>query len=317
MKALLRGVCVAAVLLGGSLQAHSADLVVAMPNWPSGQASANIIKVALEKSLKIEVEVEEMGTLIAFTGLDSGKVDIHPEVWRPNLDSLVQKYVTERGTVHLSPRGVSATQGLCVTQKTYDDYGIHEVADLTDPLKTKVFDTDGDGKGEIWIGAQGWSSTDIERIRAKSYGYAATMTLLEMPEEVGMSAVDAAVATDKPIVFYCYSPHHVFELHQIKQLSEPSFDSAKWNVILPADDPMWLSKSDAPVAWKPSSFSVAYATSLSKRLPQVARFLDNIDFSADEVTAMGYALEVERQDPAKFAEQWVASHEDRVKAWMK
>jgi glycine betaine/proline transport system substrate-binding protein len=317
MKALLRGVCVAAVLLGGSLQAHSADLVVAMPNWPSGQATANIIKVALEKSLKIEVEVEEMGTLIAFTGLDSGKVDIHPEVWRPNLDSLVQKYVTERGTVHLSPRGVSATQGLCVTQKTYDDYGIHDVADLTDPLKTKVFDTDGDGKGEIWIGAQGWSSTDIERIRAKSYGYAATMTLLEMPEEVGMSAVDAAVATDKPIVFYCYSPHHVFELHQIQQLSEPSFDSAKWNVILPADDPMWLSKSDAPVAWKPSSFSVAYATSLSKRLPQVARFLDNIDFSADEVTAMSYALEVERQDPAKFAEQWVASHEDRVKAWMK
>ncbi|WP_432288371.1 glycine betaine ABC transporter substrate-binding protein [Aminobacter sp. BA135] len=317
MKALLRGVCVAAVLLGGSLQAHSADLVVAMPNWPSGQASANIIKAALEKSLKIDVEVEEMGTLIAFTGLDSGKVDIHPEVWRPNLDSLVQKYVTDRGTVHLSPRSVSATQGLCVTQKTYDDYGIHDVADLTDPVKTRVFDTDGDGKGEIWIGAQGWSSTDIERIRAKSYGYAATMTLLEMPEEVGMSAVDAAVATDKPIVFYCYSPHHVFELHQIKQLSEPAFDRAKWNVILPADDPMWLSRSDAPVAWQPSSFSVAYATSLSKRLPQVAKFLDNIDFSADEVTAMSYALEVERQDPAKFAEQWVASHEDRVNAWMK
>lgn len=317
MKALLRGVCVAAVLFGGILQAHSADLIVAMPNWPSGQASANIIKVALEKSLKIDVEVEEMGTLIAFTGLDSGKVDVHPEVWRPNLDSLVQKYVTERGTVHLSPRSVSATQGLCVTQKTYDDYGIHDVADLKDPTKTKVFDTDGDGKGEIWIGAQGWSSTDIERIRAKSYGYAATMTLLEMPEEVGMSAVDAAVATDKPIVFYCYSPHHVFELHQIKQLSEPAFDGAKWNVVLPADDPLWLSKSEAPVAWKPSSFSVAYATSLSKRLPQVAKFLDNIDFSADEVTAMSYALEVERQDPAKFAEQWVASHEDRVKAWMK
>ncbi|MBT1154506.1 amino acid-binding protein [Aminobacter anthyllidis] len=317
MKAMLRGVCVTAVLFGGILQAHAADLVVAMPNWPSGQASANIIKVALEKSLKIDVEVEEMGTLIAFTGLDSGKVDVHPEVWRPNLDSVVQKYVTERGTVHLSPRSVSATQGLCVTQKTYDDYGIHDVADLKDPAKTKAFDTDGDGKGEIWIGAQGWSSTDIERIRAKSYGYAATMTLLEMPEEVGMSAVDAAVATDKPIVFYCYSPHHVFELHRIKQLSEPAFDGAKWNVVLPADDPMWLSKSDAPVAWKPSSFSVAYATSLSKRLPQVAKFLDNIDFSADEVTAMSYALEVERQDPATFAEQWVASHEDRVKAWMK
>ena len=33
------------------------------------------------------------------------------------------------------------------------------------------FDTDGDGMGEIWIGAAGWASTNIEKIRAKSYGY--------------------------------------------------------------------------------------------------------------------------------------------------
>ena len=316
MKPLLRGVCVTAAILGGALQASAADLVVAMPNWPSGQASANIIKAALEKSLQLKVDVQEMGTMIAFTGLDTGTVDVYPEAWQPNFDQLIQKFSTERGTVHLSPRKVAATQGLCVTQKTYDDYGIHDVADLKDPAKAKVFDTNGDGKGEMWIGARGWLSTDVEHIRAKSYGYADTMTLLEMPEEVAMSAVDAAAATDRPIIFYCYSPHHVFELHQVKHLSEPPFDATKWNIVLQADDPMWLSKSDAPVAWKPSSFSVAYATSLSKRLPQVAKFLDNIDFTADEVTAMSYAIEVERQDPAKFAEQWVASHEDRVKAWL-
>lgn len=316
MKPLLRGVCITTAIFAGALQASAADLVVAMPNWPSGQASANIIKAALEKSLQVKVDVQEMGTMIAFTGMDSGAVDVYPEVWQPNFDQLIQRFSTERGTVHLSSRNVAATQGLCVTQKTYDDFGIHDVADLKDPAKAKVFDTDGDGKGEMWIGARGWLSTDVERIHAKSYGYADTMTLLEMPEEVAMSAVDAAAATDKPIVFYCYSPHHVFELHQLKKLSEPPFDVAKWNIVLQADDPMWLSKSDAPVAWKPSSFSVAYATSLSKRLPQVAKFLDNIDFTADEVTAMSYAIEVERQDPAKFAEQWVASHEDRVKAWL-
>ncbi|WP_406871696.1 glycine betaine ABC transporter substrate-binding protein [Aminobacter sp. P9b] len=316
MKTLLRGVCVTAVLVGGILQAHAADLVVAMPNWPSGQAAANIIKAALEKSLGLEVDVAEMGTLIAFSGMDAGTVDVYPEVWRPNFDPLIQKYATDRGTIHLSSHDVSATQGLCVTQKTYDEHGVRDVVDLKDPAKARLFDTDGDGKGEMWIGARGWLSTDVERIRAKSYGYAETMTLLEMPEEVGMSAVDAAVATDKPIVFYCYSPHHVFQLHQIKQLSEPAFDPAKWKVVLQADDPLWLSKSDAPVAWMPSSFSLAYASSLSKRLPAVARFLDKVDFNADEVTAMGYALEVERQDPAKFAEQWVATHEERVKGWL-
>ena len=132
MKAMLRGVCVTTVLFGGILQVHSADLVVAMPDWPSVQASANIIKVALEKSLKIDVK--KMGTLIAFTGLDSSKVDLYPEVWQPNLESLVQKEICYRGTVNFSLRSVSETQGLCITKKIYDDYGIHDVADLKDTV---------------------------------------------------------------------------------------------------------------------------------------------------------------------------------------
>ena len=28
-----------------------------------------------------------------------------------------------------------------------------------------------------------------------------------------------------------------------------SWDASKWNVIQPTDDPQWLEKSDAPVAW--------------------------------------------------------------------
>ena len=315
MKALLRGVCVAAVLAGGAPLAHAADLVVAMPSWPSGQASANIMKVALEDGLKIKVDVQEMGTLIAFTGMDTGAVDVYPEVWRPNFDPLIQKYATDRGTIHLAPHTVAATQGLCVTKKAYD-LGVRDVADLNDPEKARLFDTDGDGKGEMWIGARGWLSTDVEQIKARSYGYANTMTLLEMPEEVGMSGIDAAVATDRPIVFYCYSPHHVFQLHEIKQLSEPAYDPAKWNVVLQADDPAWLSKSSAPVAWKPSSFSVAYASTLAQRLPQVAKFLDKVDFAPDEITAMSYAIEVEGKAPADFAREWVAAHPDRVKGWM-
>ena len=134
----------------------------------------------------------------------------------------------------------------------------------------------------------------IEHIRAKSLGYATTMKLLEILKEAGMSSADAAVATNKPTVFYCYSPHHVLKLRQIKQLSELVFDGAKWNVVSPANDRMWLSKSKGLVAWEQSSFRVSYATSLSKRLLQVAKFFDNVYFTPDEVAAMSYALEVEQ-----------------------
>ena len=296
----------------------AADIVVGMPNWPSGQASANIIKYSIEKKLGLDVDVQEMGTLIIFAGLDSGQVDVHPEVWQPNLDSVVKKYVEERKSVQLSPKKVSATQGLCATRETAEKFGIKDVADLKDPEKTSALDTDGDGHGEVWIGAETWSSTPIERIRAKSYGYAESVSLLEMPEDVAMAAVDAAAATNAPIVFYCYSPHHVFNLHEIVQLKEPEHDQAKWNIVLPGDDPAgWLSKSSAPVAWAPSHFQIAFGTKTAERLPKVASFLSNIDFTPEEITEMSYALEVERQDPAAYAQKWVAEHEDRLEAWSK
>ncbi len=297
--------------------AVAADLVVAMPNWPSGQVTANIIKSALKKDLSLDVEVREMGTMTAFAGLASGQVDIHPEVWLPNLASLVGRYAGKDGPVQIADIGVSAWQGICTTRQTVEKTGIRAVADLLDPKKTAAFDTDGDGQGEMWVGAETWSSTAIERIRASSYGYAKTMRLLQMPEEMGMAAVDAAEATGKPIIFACYSPHVVFKLHDIVKLDEPAYDAAKWHVVLPADDPDWLSKSSAPVAWDKAHFHIAYAKALATRKPEVTKFLESIDFTPEEIIEMSYAVEVDRQLPAAYAESWVAKNGDRVAKWLK
>lgn len=303
--------------LGAIGPALAADLVVAMPNWPSGQVTANIIKAALHEKLSLDVDVREMGTMTAFAGLASGAVDVHPEVWQPNLNSLVDRYAGKDGPVQLANIGVSAWQGICATRQTVEETGIHAVTDLLDPKKTAAFDTDGDGRGEMWIGAQTWSSTGIERIRAKSYGYAKTMRLLEMPEDMGMATVDAAVATDKPIVFACYSPHVVFKLHDIVKLDEPDHDGAKWHIVLPADDPDWLSKSSAPVAWDRAHFQIAYAKSLAIRKPEVTRFLESIDFTLNEITEMSYAVEVDRLSPADYAQSWIAQNGERVGRWLK
>lgn len=127
--------------------AWAADLVIAMPNWSSGQATANILKVAIEREFGLEADAIEMGTLIAFAGLDSGKVDIHPEVWLPNLDNLLERYVKNAGTVAISPLGVPAWQGICATRTAVERYGIKDISDLNDPQKTAALDTDGDGRG--------------------------------------------------------------------------------------------------------------------------------------------------------------------------
>jgi glycine betaine/proline transport system substrate-binding protein len=298
------------------MSARAADLLIAMPNWPSGQATANILKVAIKQEFGLDAEVQEIGALGAFAGLDSGKVAIHPEVWRPNYDDIIKKYVDDKKSVVLTRHSVDAWQGLCATPAAANTVGIKNVADLADPEKTKALDTDGDGRGELWIGANTWLSTGIERVRANSYGYARNLTLVEAEEDVAMAAVDAAVATDQPMVFYCYTPHHVFKLHEIVKLTEPAYDPEKWKIV-PASDPMWISKSSAPVAWGAARFHMAYGVAFAKSHPDIAKFLEKIDLTTDEVTEMSYTLQVERQVPFEYATKWVESRKARVDGWAK
>jgi glycine betaine/proline transport system substrate-binding protein len=312
---LRRMLLAAGSVLSLTISTMAADLVIAMPNWPSGQAGANILKLAIDKKFGLDAEVRELGTMLAFAGMDSGEVDIVPEVWLPNFGDLIKRHGAEGAkSVVLGSLSVPAWQGLCATSDAAGA-GIKDVSDLSDPAKTALLDTDGDGQGEVWIGAPTWKSTGIERVRANSYGFAKSVTLVEAEEDVAMAAVDAAVATGRPMVFYCYEPHHVFKLHDIVRLGEPAYDAAKWQIMSPSDDPLWISKSSAPVGWGPVEFHIAYSAAFAAKHPDVAAFLEKVDFKPDEISAMSYALQVDRQPAADYAKAWVDENGARVEAW--
>jgi len=265
MKLLTSAGIGAALTFGSAVQA--ADVVIGVPNWPSVLATAHVLKGALEDNLGLEVELQN-GT-------------------NPDLNS---KYVNEKGTVRQNPNGVAGDQAMCVTKSTAERTGIENLSDLTDPDMAKNFDTDDDGKGEIWIGASGWASTNIEKIRAKSYGYAETMQLKEMDESLALAEVDNAVAQDKDIVFFCYTPHHMFALHELVILKEPAYADDKWTVIQPTDDPEWLEKSEAAVAWNTAYLHIHYAASLEESQPEAAKMLSQVKLDTDTVSAMTFAL---------------------------
>ena len=303
--------------MGFSGVAQAADLVIGVPNWPSVAVTAEVIKVVLEDNLGLEVELQNGTNPIVFEAMDTGSMHVHPEVWLPNQSNLNNTYVKEKGSVRMNPNGVAAFQGMCVTKGTAERTGIKKLSELTNPDMAANFDTDGDGLGEIWIGAPGWASTNVEKVRGKSYGYSETMTLKEMDETLALAEVDNAVAQDKNIAFFCYTPHHMFALHELVILEEPPYDAAKWNVIQPTDDPEWLEKSEAPVAWDLAYLHVHYATSLETDLPEAAAVLAKIKLDTDTVSKMTFALVVEKQDPADFAKNWVAENQDTVENWLK
>lgn len=303
-----------ATLLAGP--AIAADIVIGVPNWPSVNATAHILKVAIEQNLGLEVELQNGTNPIVFEAMDSGAMHVHPEVWMPNQQNLHDTFVKDNGTVMMNPNGVEAFQGMCVDKATADEHGITSIDDLTNPDIAAIFDSNGDGQGELWIGAPGWASTNVEKIRAKSYGYDQTMELTEIDETVAYANLDNAIKAGDPWAGFCYTPHYVFALHDMQILEEPAYDAAKWNVTQPTDDPNWLEISDAGVAWDLAYLHVHYAKSLEDSHPDVANMLSNVKFDTDTVSAMTYALVIDGKDPTAFAEEWVAANEDAVLGWM-
>lgn len=303
-----------ALMLAGP--AMAADIVIGVPNWPSVNATAHILKVAIEQNLGLEVELQNGTNPIVFEAMDSGAMHVHPEVWMPNQQNLHDTYVKDKGTVVMNPNGVEAFQGMCVDQATADANGITTIEDLTNPDIASIFDSDGDGQGELWIGAPGWASTNVEKIRAKSYGYDQTFELTEIDETVAYANLDNAIKAGDPWVGFCYTPHYVFELHDLQILKEPDYDPEKWTVIQPTDDPDWLEKSDAGVAWDLAYLHVHYAKELEDSYPEVAKMLGNVKLNTDQVSAMTYALVIDGKEPMAYAEQWVADNEDAVLGWM-
>ncbi len=307
--------CAAVAMSSGGSAALAADVVIGVPNWPSVQATAHVLKVALEDKLGVEVELKEGSNTDVFKAMDAGTMHVHPEAWLPNIDHLKREFVDGKKTVKMHHNGAVGTQGMCTTKGTVERTGIAELKDLSKPDMARNFDTNGDGRGEVWIGADGWGSTPIEEVRARSYGYDKTMTLRKMEEAPAHEEINVAIKDDKNIVFFCYSPHHIFTAHELVLLKEPEHDPSQWIIVPPGPTPGWFEKSTAGVAWDDATLNVSYATSLEQDQPEVAAALAKVKLDTDMLSAMTYALAVEKQDPSEFAKKWVADNASTVDAW--
>jgi len=161
----------------------------------------------------------------------------------------------------------------------------------------------------MWIGAEGWGATPVERVRAKSYGYDTVFELLEMDESAALERLGEATAMGKLFAMHCYTPHAIWRIHDIYRLKEPAHSAAKWKMVFPSEDPDWLEKSSAAVAWKPAKLHIYYAKSLEKQHPNIAQFLKKVKFTMDELLQITYDLETSGIDPATYAQQWVGKYQ--------
>ena len=319
MKRTLIAALAGAALATAAPAALAAEKVnIGMPNWTGAQAIANLIKVVVETRIGGEANLVPGNNANIFQAMDQGKgdIDVHPDVWLPNQESFTKEYVDGKGTVILSDKPYVGKQGFCVSKEFSEQHKVTSIFDLTRPDVAAAMDSDGNGKGEIWIGAPGWASANVNEVKVRDYDLMTFMEPVRAEQSVMVARVGDSIAKKEGYAFYCYAPHAIWFMHDVVQLEEPANDPEKYKMIQPSDDPDWFAKSYVASEDAPKNVQVAFSKTLQERSPAIAEFLANMELDTDTVSHFAFEIAGNGRDPAEVAKEWVEANSARVDGWL-
>jgi glycine betaine/proline transport system substrate-binding protein len=319
MKLNFKSYAMAAAVSAFAFPALAAEEVkIGLPSWTGAQAIGHVLGEIVTSRIGGTVEYVPGNNATIFQAMDQGKgdIDVHPDVWLPNQESFTKKYVDEAGTVTLSSNPYEGNQGFCVAKDFAEANDITDIADLGRPDVAELMDSDGNGKGEMWIGAPGWASANVNEVKTRDYGLLDFIEPIRAEESVKTARIKDSIAKGEGYAFYCYKPHAVWFMFDVEMLSEPTYDPAKYTMVQPSDDADWYNKSSVATKDALKNVQIAWSNSLADRSPAIAEFFANFEVSADDVSSLAYEISANGVDPADAAKAWVEANSDRVDAML-
>ena len=319
MKHTLKTMTLSAVVCAFGLPALAAEEVkIGLPSWTGAQAIGHLLGEVVTTRIGGKVEYVPGNNATIFQAMDQGKgdIDVHPDVWLPNQESFTKKYVDEAGTVVLSSNPYEGNQGFCVSKAFGEANNITDIADLGRPDVAALMDSDGNGKGEMWIGAPGWASANVNEVKTRDYGLLDFIEPIRAEESVKTARIKDSIAKGEGYAFYCYKPHAVWFMFDVQMLTEPTYDPAKYVMVQPSDDADWYEKSMVASKDALKDVQIAWSKSLEERSPAIAEFFANFQLTADDVSQLAYEISANGVDPEVAAKAWIEANSDRVDAWL-
>lgn len=260
------------------------ELVIADPGWEAGTVAAEVVRSVLDEA-GVNAVVEYMDHTAAVLEMvsDEPSVHVHPDLWTQNQGLSVQEAIDAR-TIRLSEASYEAYQGIYILDSAETADQVTDLDSLMDPGIAQYFDTTGDGLGEIWMGARGWTTTEHleewldgtagETLEGEAYSETIFKARLAQEAEAG-----------RPMIFYGYVPDGIHAEFDIRRLDDIPMESAAESV-------------DVYVAW---SADVAELSSTAERV------LSEISFDEEDLNNFITSVN-EGMSSEEVAEEWLSEN---------
>ncbi|MGP3966917.1 glycine betaine ABC transporter substrate-binding protein [Streptomyces sp. 6N223] len=275
-------------LLSGGDEAASAAgeqtyVVLAMPDWTGGQATAAMAAHVLENELDVPVELRANDQETSWDELASGGVDAILEDWGA-LPEKRELYVEGKGNVtDAGALGITGQVGWYVPRGFADAH--------PDVLRAENLNAFADDLGgELLHADPHYATRDEEIIDDLGLDY---RPVAAGSEEALLEEVTEASSSGHPVLTYLWRPHW---LHTEVELAQ---------VRLPPEE-----------AYPRIELRKYVNTYFLEHGAEAAAFLRDFSWSEEEQNAVARLIAEDGLTPRGAAERWATNHPERVDEWL-
>lgn len=291
---------------------NNAHLNIALLDWPAAQIKAQILSDIINTHTETKAHLISVAHKQAFEeiGKKNGAIDVHPDIWTANNAPLIRKFVRAYKTMALSQTSTYGQQGLC-----YTNYQPDAPISMTDLLSAKTatkFDLSKNNRGDIWVGAKGWTALDIEKRRLDAYGLSKYYDYHVFDQDLLHKLIMQNHTIEQASLFFCYYPDALFSNKHVKFISEPAHDEMQWQAIMRAHH----SKDELEgTSWPRTEIKVGYRASLTSSHPTIAKLLDHYFIQNEDLVSMLQQIE-NGASVENVSQDWVNKHNDKIIQWL-
>ena len=243
------------------------------------------------------LQTTQLDPAAAWAGAQRGDIDLLTEVALPNQQELADSAAEQVEIV--SETYGDAAQGWFVPAYAVAPGGplegltsVTQLNDYAGPLGNKFYDAD-----------PGYITTEQNTKRLSGYGI--SLEHVVSSEAAELAQLKSSYSSEEPIVLYLYHPHAVFAQYDMVQLEEPT----------PYSDGC-LTTGDGACAMPSYSANIAASKELQEQAPAFVDLLTDLRISVEEMEEMQKQVDVDGEDVATVAREWVDGHATQIDEWV-
>jgi glycine betaine/proline transport system substrate-binding protein len=272
--------------------------------WTASALNTEIAAQLIESELGHDVEIVAIDENTMFTGLSDGSLDAVLEIWPSGITEDEQAFIDDGSVVNIGELGAVGKIGWFVPQYVIDEHP--ELATwegFQDPELAALFATAETGDMGRFLGTDPSYSQYDEAI-IENLGLP-LQVVFSGSEPATVAELDARVAAGEPIVMYWWTPTAAVAKYELV------------NVLLPEYTPECYEDPAAIDCDYPEDVLIKAASAqLADKAPDVLTFLEAFTITTEDQLGMLPAVEIDGEDAADVAAQWIADNEDVWSAWL-